>query len=520
MLSVLPSPEAEWNTDPRVYIYWARKDENGNPGSMRLSSFSHVENSGGRSSRGNYGTERVLWIDSDGIPEVDNEQYSAKGVLWHYGGQLTWGPDGMIYLTLGDKQRADWAPMADKYSACILRLYRNGTIPEGNLPTSVKPPECWAHGVRNGFRSYWDLQPAGKERFFIAEVGGNNPWTAYEDLHLGAAGKHLGWPACEGPCSNNPSYGTCSCQLHDDPIFTYHHQGNGACIVGGFVYRGTQFPPQYRGAYFFAEYAYKNMQVLHFNEDGGEVVTSSEIFQSNSGKAIVHMSEAPDGSLWYISDTGTTWNIRRVRYVAGVNEAPVIHGLGASAVSGPAPLNVLFTPHVVDPDTHHGELVYTWDFGDGTSSRGTTPSHTYTSDGNYYAVLTVSDGNSVTQSEFVFIQVGTPPVITLSGVSPEALANGIQVISGQEIHFEAAATDAGDGDLSTKLRWYEVFVHDNHTHPQGDEVLGPSYDLIVPSAGHTFEGHTGVRLSVEAVNSRGLRTVSRPCGKHPTDRLD
>jgi glucose/arabinose dehydrogenase len=66
----------------------------------------------------------------------------------------------------------------------------------------------------------------------------------YEDLHIGAAGKHFGWPMCEGPCDNNPGYSTCSCAVHDDPIFTYPHNERGACIVGGFVYRGSQFPAE------------------------------------------------------------------------------------------------------------------------------------------------------------------------------------------------------------------------------------------------------------------------------------
>lgn len=51
-------------------MYWARNDENGDPGSMRLSSFAHSENGGGRSSRGNYNSEHVLWVDSDGFPLV------------------------------------------------------------------------------------------------------------------------------------------------------------------------------------------------------------------------------------------------------------------------------------------------------------------------------------------------------------------------------------------------------------------------------------------------------------------
>lgn len=439
--------------------------------------------------------------------QVDNAQYQAIGVLWHYGGQLSWGPDDRIYLSMGDKQRADWTPRNDKYSGCILRLNKDGSIPSGNLPTSVKPAECWAHGMRNGFRSHWDLQPAGRERYFIAEVGGNNHNTAWEDLHLGAAGKHFGWPVCEGPCANNPDYNTCSCEVHDDPIFTYAHDGGPACIVGGFVYRGTQFPQEYHGAYFFAEFTRQNMQVMYFNEDGDETAANTEIFQSNSGKGVTSLVESPDGSLWYISDTQATWNIRRIRFLAGVNTAPVIHSLGASALMGPAPFQVTFTPHVVDTDTTQNSLVFAWEFGDGATANSRVPTHTYTVDGNFFVVLTVSDGTTITQSEFISIEVGSPPTITIQGMTSEEIASGISVIGGQRLRFDASAYDIADGDISAQLRWYEVFVHDDHTHAQGVEVTGTSYDVVVPTTGHSFEGSTGVRVSADSVNSRGLRTV-------------
>jgi hypothetical protein len=412
----------------------------------------------------------------------------------------------MVYLSLGDKQRADWAPMADKYSGCVLRLHANGTIPEGNLPPSVKPAECWAYGLRNGFKSFWDLQPTGQERFFIAEVGGNVNSRAHEDLHLGGPGKHFGWPLCEGPCSNNPTYTTCSCEIHDDPIYTYPHNNLGACLIGGFVYRGSQFPAEYNGAYFLSEYVHDKIQVLHFNADGGETVTSSEVFQHGSGKAISHLSEAPDGSMWYISDPDSAnWNIRRVKYVAG-SSAPIIHSLGPSAVSGPPPLDVIFTSHVVDLDS--AVLQFTWEFGDGTTSNVTSPMHTFTTAGNYFVLLSVSDGISIIQSEFVNIEVGSPPVVTVVGMTTEQLATGINVYGGETLKFQASATDILDGDISSKLRWYDVFIHDGHTHPQGAEQQGTDYTVVVPISGHSFEGNTGLRLTVEAVNSRGLRHVS------------
>jgi hypothetical protein len=70
VVSVLPSQADDWSTNPRVYVYWACSENATHPASMRLSHFQHVENRGGRSSRGDFSSETVIWIDSDGFPLV------------------------------------------------------------------------------------------------------------------------------------------------------------------------------------------------------------------------------------------------------------------------------------------------------------------------------------------------------------------------------------------------------------------------------------------------------------------
>jgi len=188
------------------FLYWgATGEHDGRPAGMRISRFDHRPPGPGGdeiSVRGTWSSERVIWTDTDGFPSTAHVDGRNEGVprgvsrLWHYGGELQWGPDGRIYIALGDKYRTDMARSNTSYSGCVLRIDRDGSIPVGNLAPGVKPPECWAHGIRNGYRAFWDLEPVGRERYFIADVGANERAWAREDLYYGRQGVHYGWPHC------------------------------------------------------------------------------------------------------------------------------------------------------------------------------------------------------------------------------------------------------------------------------------------------------------------------------------
>ncbi len=159
----------------------------------------------------------------------------------------------------------------------VIRVDKNGIPPLDNMgiaqdPNNIMHDAVWARGIRNAFRASWDVL---SNRYFIAEVGGNNWATAMEDLHLGKAGANYGWPYCEGRC-NNPNFPLCNCSQHDDPIFTYSHEGKSACIIGGKVYRGSQFPSRYYGAYFFGDYVKDTISFLTFDTTGLRVWNEGE----------------------------------------------------------------------------------------------------------------------------------------------------------------------------------------------------------------------------------------------------
>ena len=106
-----------------------------------------------------------------------------NGPYWHYGGQITWGPEQpeqLLYVGMGDQYQFQAAQAPNSYAGCIIRMHRNGTVPSGNLPSSIKPPGCWAYGIRNPYRAHWDVPT---NRLYLASVGGNDG-TSWEGLYV------------------------------------------------------------------------------------------------------------------------------------------------------------------------------------------------------------------------------------------------------------------------------------------------------------------------------------------------
>ncbi|HEY6506878.1 MAG TPA: PQQ-dependent sugar dehydrogenase, partial [Vicinamibacterales bacterium] len=202
----------------------------------------------------------------------------------------------------------------------------------------------------------------------------------------------------------------------------YYDSPSGKLVVGGFIYRGRQFPAQYVGSYFFADSAQNRIRRLTFAADG-TVNGVFSFFEPPSGGLdgshgdIVYLTQGSDGVLYYVdsgqSDTTQTTGvsrIRRIRYIS--NNLPPTSVVSASVTAGPAPLAIDFSSGgSVDPEDV--PLTYLWDFGDGSTSVEPNPAHTYADRGPYVARLTVSDGNANTESNPLAIAVGATPVATI-----------------------------------------------------------------------------------------------------------
>jgi hypothetical protein len=357
------------------------------------------------------------------------------------------------------------------------------------------PDGIYATGIRNGFRARWD-KPTN--RFFIAEVGGNNQAVATEDIHLGKARVNYGWPLCEGNC-NNPDYSsTCSCSLHDNPLFTYTHKdaknpkGTNAAIIGGFVYRGNQFPSMYQGVYFYGDYSRGWIKYLKFNAAGNQVVDN--VMFNDYVQGLINFEPANDGSFYYC----TMDQIRHVSFASG-NQLPIISSTTASVTAGAAPLAVTLKAAAYDPD--QDPISFTWYFGNGQSSPGATVSATYKNPGTYTAYVEVTDGKGSVFSEDLTIAVGSPPVASIT--TP---ADGSLFLAGETFVFQGTATDANGQPLSADMHWNMKFVHDDHTHPAVDQHIGKSLSFTFPIKGHGFTSYVGYLITLTVTNNIGLST--------------
>ena len=176
-------------------------------------------------------SELVLWQNTD------------QSAMWHQGGTVAFGPDGMLYISTGDNLDRTTVQSLGSYNGKILRIARDGSIPADNPFVDGAGPnkdEIWARGLRNPFRFSID-QTDG--RMLIGDVGEGTT----EEIDVGVRGANYGWPVCEGACATAGM---------TNPISELPARGIGdASVIGGFVYHGTQFPSQYQGSYFYADYS-------------------------------------------------------------------------------------------------------------------------------------------------------------------------------------------------------------------------------------------------------------------------
>lgn len=186
----------------------------------------------------------------------------------HNGGHLAFGPDGYLYIGLGDGGSGnDPQHRAQNPSELLGKMLRIDVnvpdsnpsgyqVPADNPFVSLGPPgtrpEIWAFGLRNPWR-YWFDDPTrgGTGALVIGDVGQNS----FEEIDYepaGTGGRNYGWRNREGAhnhvTSLPPAY-----QPLVDPIHEYDHSA-GISVTGGFVYRGRALGSNYQGRYFFADF--------------------------------------------------------------------------------------------------------------------------------------------------------------------------------------------------------------------------------------------------------------------------
>lgn len=173
----------------------------------------------------------------------------------HNGGLVLFGPDGYLYVGMGDGGGggAENGQRRDTLLGKLLRIDVSGAgryvVPADNpfLADPAVRDEIWALGLRNPWRFSFDRETGD---LWIGDVGAGT----WEEIDFQAAssrgGENYGWSVLEGPaCFAQP----CDTSAYVAPVAAYRHGQDDCAVVGGYVYRGAAFP-ELRGTYLYGDY--------------------------------------------------------------------------------------------------------------------------------------------------------------------------------------------------------------------------------------------------------------------------
>ena len=230
----------------------------------------------------------------------------------HNGGQLLFGPDGDLYLGLGDGGSAgdplgrgqDLTDLLGSILRLDIRTTSPYAIPADNPfadRTDVRP-EVWSYGLRNPWRFSFDRVTGD---LYVGDVG----QSAWEEVDVSpaadGAGKatNFGWNIMEG----KHCYAASSCDQSGLtlPVLEYGH-GQGCSVTGGYVYRGTAIPA-IQGYYFYGDYC--GGWVRSFRYQSGEAVDAFQWPTLAPGGSITSFGEDAAGELYVTSADGRVFRI-------------------------------------------------------------------------------------------------------------------------------------------------------------------------------------------------------------------
>ncbi|MFB4282256.1 PQQ-dependent sugar dehydrogenase [Nonomuraea sp. MTCD27] len=225
----------------------------------------------------------------------------------HNGGQITFGTDGNLYMSIGDGGGAgdplDSGQRLDTLLGKILRVDVSRScgdlaycVPEDNPFVGVAGAreEIWMYGGRNPWR--FSVDPADGS-LWIADVG-QGRWEEINHIPAGRqAGANLGWSCYEGlevfdqaQCRSGAAY--------TKPVFTYSPHTGGCAVIGGQVYHGEQFAHLVGGTYIATDYCYSTVWALRANGAGG--YDQAEIGQTPT--QVTAFGATPEGELYVVND--------------------------------------------------------------------------------------------------------------------------------------------------------------------------------------------------------------------------
>jgi Glucose/sorbosone dehydrogenases len=260
--------------------------------------------------QGDFNSERIILI----VPQP----YSN-----HNGGMIEFGPDGFLYIGMGDGGSSNdpnnYAQNPSRLLGKMLRIDVDvpaGSsvpylIPPGNPFTGANTTRCdngstsagntcqeiWAIGLRNPWRWSFDR---GTNQLWAGDVGQG----AREEIDIITPGANYGWRVYEGTLCNTSISGNCPSSMpQTPPIFEYSHSNGRCSITGGYIYRGPRgsLPD---GAYTFADYCSGEIWMWHNNQ---------QTLLVDTPRSVVSFGEDAEGEIYVVYSNGTIDKIVRAK---------------------------------------------------------------------------------------------------------------------------------------------------------------------------------------------------------------
>jgi glucose/arabinose dehydrogenase len=240
-------------------------------------------------------------------PASEEELLRLTRPFWnHDGGTLCFGPDGYLYVAVGDGGAANdpyhHGQDLSKLFGKVLRIDvdhkesgKNYAVPADNpfVGRANARPEVWAYGVRNPWRMAFDRKTGV---LWASDVGQN----LYEEIDLLTRGGNYGWSIREGLHPFGPD-GVGPRPDLIDPIWEYRHDV-GKSLTGGAVYRGTRLP-ELEGWYLYADYVSARIWALRYDEGKKRVVANRKLGDPNV--PVLSFGEDEKGEIYFLTYSNT-----------------------------------------------------------------------------------------------------------------------------------------------------------------------------------------------------------------------
>jgi len=326
------------------------------------------------------GSEVVLF-------ELDNLSSATN----HNGGAIHFGPDGKLYVGVGENANGANSQTLANLLGKILRINSDGSIPSDNpfnATATGNNRAIWSLGLRNPFT--FAFHPA-TGRLFINDVG----QSTWEEINDGIAGSNYGWPTTEGATSN-PSFRS--------PLFSYGHGSTattGCAIAGGTFYNPptVNFPASYVGQYFFADLCTGWIRV--FDPASGTATG----FATGINQP-VDLKVSADGSLYYLSiGSASVFKVRFTNIPPNITTQPTDQNtaLGQAATfscaaSGSTPITFQWQRNMSN-------------IQGATNSSYMTPATVLTDTGAKFRCVATNAFGSATSNEATLTVTAPPPVL-------------------------------------------------------------------------------------------------------------